>query len=420
MAAKNMPITARQAMAIVGFTGLTEELVRVNWRTSGEASTLIGLAADGNGEAVFMAVSEKGLAASPTIASLVEAYAAKKRAKAEEGPSTPAPSPATPRVVATEGAPAEANAIRDAIQRSLSMFNESFQQDILGKVDTLNAMVAELAAKQGTPTLPGVPEGGAPDYFRPRWFNELYSLVDAGFDVLIHGPAGCGKSRAGLEVGKVMQREGGVYAFRAGMRKADLLYSKELRDGSSVVELSPLMREVRTGVVTVIDEVFSVDPEVLIGMNGLLESGQRCIDTPLGVVNRDADHRFILTSNTDGRSESRIYRAPQTHDASTLSRVISVHVDYDEDVELQIAAASLAPDWQWLTEQAHKLRGAVRDNAIALDVSTRWIVQACQLNKRGFTKERSFGLTMLERLSDSERKRVGAAVCQHAACFKAA
>ena len=104
MAAKNMPITARQAMAIVGFTGLTEELVRLNWRTSGEASTLIGLAADGNGEAVFMAVSEKGLAASPTIASLVEAYAAKKRAKAEEMPSTPAPSPATPRVVATEGA----------------------------------------------------------------------------------------------------------------------------------------------------------------------------------------------------------------------------------------------------------------------------------------------------------------------------
>ena len=137
-------------------------------------------------------------------------------------------------------------------------------------------------------------------------------------------------------------------------------------------------------------------------------------------MNRDADHRFILTSNTDGRSESRIYRAPQTHDASTLSRVISVHVDYDEDVELQIAAASLAPEWQWLTEQAHKLRRAVRDNAIALDVSTRWIVQACQLNKRGFTKERSFGLTMLERLSDSERKRVGAAVCQHAACFEAA
>ena len=86
MAAKNMPITARQAMAIVGFTGLTEEVVRLNWRTSGEASTLIGLAADGNGEAVFMAVSEKGLAASPTIASLVEAYAAKKRAKAEERP----------------------------------------------------------------------------------------------------------------------------------------------------------------------------------------------------------------------------------------------------------------------------------------------------------------------------------------------
>nr|WP_294508886.1 ATP-dependent helicase [uncultured Bilophila sp.] len=41
MAAKNMPITARQAMAIVGFTGLTEEVVRAQWRTSGEASIVI-------------------------------------------------------------------------------------------------------------------------------------------------------------------------------------------------------------------------------------------------------------------------------------------------------------------------------------------------------------------------------------------
>ena len=386
MAAKNMPITARQAMAIVGFTGLTEEVVRAQWRTSGEASIVISAAAEGNVAGVQALLVNRGIRDKDEeeLESRVRTYAARKRTK-ETKEEAPAPTK-TPRVVATEGAPAEANAIRDAIQRSLSMFNESFQYDILSKVDTLNAMVAELAAKQSTPTLPGVPEGGAP----------------------------------GLEVGKVMQREGGVYAFRAGMRKADLLYSKELRDGSSVVELSPLMREVGTGVVTVIDEVFSVDPEVLIGMNGLLESGQRCIDTPLGVVNRDAEHRFILTSNTDGRSESRIYRAPQTHDASTLSRVISVHVDYDEDVELQIAGASLAPEWQWLTEQAHKLRRAVRDNAIALDVSTRWIVQACQLNKRGFTKERSFGLTMLERLSDSERKRVGAAVCQHAACFEAA
>lgn len=41
MAAKNMPITARQAMAIVGFTGLTEEVVRAQWRTNGEASIVI-------------------------------------------------------------------------------------------------------------------------------------------------------------------------------------------------------------------------------------------------------------------------------------------------------------------------------------------------------------------------------------------
>ena len=60
MAAKNMPITARQAMAIVGFTGLTEERVRSTWRTSGDASPLIGLAAEGDAVAVMNALEARG------------------------------------------------------------------------------------------------------------------------------------------------------------------------------------------------------------------------------------------------------------------------------------------------------------------------------------------------------------------------
>lgn len=244
------------------------------------------------------------------------------------------------------------------------------------------------------------------DYYKPYWYNDLKNLVNMGFDVLLCGPAGCGKSRAGREVGKEIKKPGNTYAFRAGMRKADLLYSKELRGGDSVVELSPLMHEVKKPLVTVIDEALSVDPEVLICFNGLLESSQRCVDTPVGEVVRDKEHRFILTSNTDGRSESRIYRAPQMQDASILSRVMVMNVDYDEEVEKNIAYSSGAKDWKYIIHNTHALRKAVRKADMVMDISTRWITQACKLNKAGVARNKALAMAMLDRFTENELKKL--------------
>lgn len=244
------------------------------------------------------------------------------------------------------------------------------------------------------------------DYYKPVWYDNLKNLVTMGFDVLVCGPAGCGKSRAGREIGRELGKPGNTHAFRAGMRKSELLYSKELRNGDSVIELSPLLREVQKPLVTVIDEALSVDPEVLICFNGLLESSQRSVDTPIGEVVRDKEHRFILTSNTDGRSESRIYRAPQMQDASILSRVMVMNVDYDEKVEKNIAYASNAPDWQYIVHNTHALRTAVRKADMVMDISTRWIVQACKLNKAGVARNKALAMAMLDRFTENELKKL--------------
>jgi AAA ATPase containing von Willebrand factor type A (vWA) domain len=243
-------------------------------------------------------------------------------------------------------------------------------------------------------------------YYKPSWYQDMKNLVMMGFDVLVCGPAGCGKSRAGREIGRELKKPGNTHAFRAGMRKSELLYSKELRGGDSVIELSPLLREVQKPLITVIDEALSVDPEVLICFNGLLESSQRSVDTPIGEVVRDKEHRFILTSNTDGRSESRIYRAPQMQDASILSRVMVMNVDYDEKVECNIACSSGAPAWKYIVHNTHALRKAVRKADMVMDISTRWIVQACKLNKAGVAREKAFAMAMLDRFNENELKKL--------------
>lgn len=422
------PITPKQIMCIVRATALDEVAIRAALPTTREASAVISAIVTGDAETVRAALVRAGLDGTglpADFAARVQAEAARLAQRGQkaddaepEAKPTPKAKPKAPAAPADGDAEAIRRLIADAVAPLMAL-NAALVETVNGHAGTLAAMVAEAAAKGGGPSLPPIPEVPGGDYVRPVWFDELYSLTEAGVDVCLVGPAGCGKSRAGREVGAALGRETNLYAFRAGMRRGDLLYKTELRDGETVTTLAPLLLSAQREALDVVDEVFSVDPEILIGLNGLLESGQRGTDTPAGYVTRHPGHRYILTSNTDGRGESRIYRGPQGQDGSTLSRVVVVPVDYDDDAERTIAIATGCPDAPWLVSQAHTVRRACRRHSIPLDVSTRWILQACALTMRGFSKERALGLTVLSRLSGAERGKLGGEYEMPAGAFEA-
>lgn len=243
-------------------------------------------------------------------------------------------------------------------------------------------------------------------------------VIGAGLDVCIVGPAGLGKSRAVRELAMAVDLDCEVYAFRSGMRRADVLYAKEIRNGDTVVELAPFLRSCTRPGITCVDEVFALEAEVLIGLNSLLEASQRGIDTPMGWVQRHPEHRIVLTSNTDGRSEHRIYRAPQAQDASALDRVVVLPVDYDPVTEHEVVKGALARHGvpahgakaQALAGFVAALRRAFRKHNIPVDVGTRALLHMADLvGKLRWPLRRAAELVCMSRLTRAELGKIEAA-----------
>lgn len=259
----------------------------------------------------------------------------------------------------------------------------------------------------------------SPEYVKPAWMGDLAALViGAGLDVCIVGPAGLGKSRAVRELALAVDLDCEVYAFRSGMRRADVLYAKEIRNGDTVVELAPFLRSCTRPGITCVDEVFALEAEVLIGLNSLLEASQRGIDTPMGWVQRHPEHRIVLTSNTDGRSEHRIYRAPQAQDASALDRVVVLPVDYDPVTEHEVVKGALARHGvpahgakaQALAGFVAALRRAFRKHNIPVDVGTRALLHMADLvGKLRWPLRRAAELVCMSRLTRAELGKIEAA-----------
>ena len=422
----------KQVFVVARATGIDKSVIRSLFPHSEKISPVIDAITrgDATGTAVYFPAEYwdqiiKHMAARP-VAAEAEEPAAPAPAPAEIEEAAPAEEEPVPAVIVPSVAPDDFRAtlahevgeylrgLRSRLEEQAFMLNDSLRGELLRSVDTCGDYITDVimdvrlpAAAPAAPALPPVPANGSADYVRPAVFDKVYTLARAGFDILLVGPAGCGKSRLACEVAKALELDSAVFAFRAGMSSSQILYSKNIINGDTSFTLAPFLESCQREQVTVIDEVFSVDAEVLIGLNGLLESGQRSIDTPLGTVARPAGHRIIATSNGNGRSVDRRYSAPQMQDQSTLSRFVIVPVDYDNDVENAIARSSGAPEWSSIAEVVHAARECGRRNNWSFDVSTRFLIQACRLNAAGFDVSDAVETALMSRLSETEREQFG-------------
>lgn len=419
-------LSPRQIGALIRILGLPETEIRKHIPDHEAASPIIGAAKRGDMSGVAAALP------APLREAVDPAFLADRVAReAKKAPAPAATEPETPEVPAQAQAQAPGDAPADAaawvesakadvaaIVGSLGFLAQEFRADLSGKlsgiVESGAAVLAEAvrkAAEAAKPEMP-VPPPAKPDYFRPSWFGEAFAAAKAGVDLLLTGPAGTGKSRAGRELAAALERPAHVFACKAGMRRADLFYSKELEGGETVCRLAPFLAAVQEPGVVVLDEVFALDPEVLLGLNGLLESGQRSIDTPTGTVERHPENVLVLTANTAGRQESRIYRGAQAQDASTLSRVLVFRTNYEPTVETGMARAAglSAKDADWLVSQVKALREALGRAQVAHDVTPRSITQAARLIGAGLSRERAARLALLGPLEPSEIAKVGGAL----------
>jgi MoxR-like ATPase len=194
------------------------------------------------------------------------------------------------------------------------------------------------------------------------------------------------------------------------VRYSQVFGATAITNGDTHWELSPFLQAVQKPGVVLLDEIFSAEPDILLGLNSLLEPSSREIMTPAGRIAVHAECCFVAAANTNGRGNSRQYTGAGRADDSTLSRFSAkVKVNVDPLVESNLIAHSSLErkDKTWVKEKITSLRQALTLHNIPFDLGTRELISLLNIMATGIDREIALDLAILNSLSVTERKTLG-------------
>lgn len=207
------------------------------------------------------------------------------------------------------------------------------------------------------PDRPVITEEAKP---RHEVFPELVSALGSGRNVLLVGPAGCGKTHLARQAAEAL---GFDFRFTGAIGSEYKLLGYTDAHGRLVE--TEYRRAYMSGAVFLFDEMDGSAPGALLSFNAGLANGHQ--DFPDSVVARHPNFRAIAACNTYGHGADRQYVGRNQLDAASLDRFYVIPMDYDEKLERVIFG-----DCDWTT-YVHKVRNAVRSLNIRHVVSMRAI-----------------------------------------------
>jgi len=248
-----------------------------------------------------------------------------------------------------------------------------------------------------------------PDYILPDEYGLVKKLIKNKVNVLLSGPAGCGKTRMVREIARTLGKEFFTISFAGGLRYAQVFGSTHLVGGSSAWVPGPLLQAVQKPGVVLIDEIFGAESDVSLGLNGMLEPDTRSVLTPIGEIKVHPECAIVACANTIGRSANKQYTGAQRTDDSLLDRFVLVTMTYSKKVEIAIAEKMVTKQetrerilsWVW------ELRVKISAENIAFDPSTRRMINTFKLVNFKVPVKVALELTFLNSLTKAERSTLG-------------
>lgn len=207
-------------------------------------------------------------------------------------------------------------------------------------------------------------------------FEKVLKLTAAGLNVMLVGPAGCGKTHLFSMVAKARNKRHASISLSAGVTEAHLT-GRLLPTGDGgrfVYTPSPFVTMYTEGGDFLLDEMDGADPNVLLctqqaTANGGFEieaRGASGLDT---YVKRHPDAVIMATANTFGTGAGALYVGRNQLDAATLDRWYVVQMDYDKAYEERLAPSQV-------THFVWTLRDMITENRWRRVASTRMIQKA--------------------------------------------
>lgn len=219
-------------------------------------------------------------------------------------------------------------------------------------------------------------------------FEEVLLLAKQRMNIMLPGPAGCGKTHLAAQVAKAL-----------GLRFASISCSAGMSEGQLTGKLLPVGENGQFNFVTtdylecfehggvfLFDELDAADANVLLVINSALANGMLSLPNRSGNTRavRHPDFVCIAATNTFGRGCDRMYVGRAQLDEATLDRfrIGTVEMDYDTKVEKR-----LCPDND-LRSMLETYRKGVRNHRLQRVVSSRFMRDAYSMKLAGWDHSR--------------------------------
>lgn len=215
------------------------------------------------------------------------------------------------------------------------------------------------------------------DVVLPSNFDHVLDLAKCRRNILLVGPAGCGKSTLAELVAKTLGLDFYKVGGSGGLSEEHLLgYSRpNLTGGKDKFITTPFLTAFESGGLCLVDELDGANENALLALNPALDRSNK-----LPVPNRETKpiaikhEEFVCigTANTHGRGATREYVGRNQLDEATIDRfrIGIVECDYDEVIE-----AAVCPD-ETIRNWCHETRKKIRQCGLRRIMSTRFMEDA--------------------------------------------
>src|SRR5205823_13486986 len=218
-------------------------------------------------------------------------------------------------------------------------------------------------------------------------FAEILDLAAQRMEILMVGPAGCGKSHLAEQIAKALGLRFGSIACSAGMSEGQitgrLIPSGEA--GRFEYQRSQFAEFYEEGGVFLLDEIDAADANVLLVINQALANGHLPVPNRLTNPQAKRHPEFVLiaAANTFGNGANRMYVGRNQLDESTLDRfrIGQVVMNYDPELEKSILSD------RDLLQRLWAIRRNACDCQLRRVVSTRFMAKAATMQAAGWTSE---------------------------------
>jgi MoxR-like ATPase len=226
-------------------------------------------------------------------------------------------------------------------------------------------------------------------------FEEILIILQSGRFPFLIGPVGCGKSTLAEQCAEALD-----VPFRSN---GTVLASYDIMGymGPNGYVDTPFHDAYVNGRLWLADEGDSWSPDAFLAANQALSNGHTTFAYDNVPKARHIKFYAMMAANTWGHGADREHVGRNELDAATLSRFVSVPMDYDEALERSLSQG----DTEWL-DMVHRCRRNARALKVHATFGTRELMTGLDLMRSGLSRERTTELVLRRNLDATQWSKV--------------